>query len=138
MNTPSSPNITLPTTTLLVTAIGTAALAAAGWTLVTLLGPWDTPTTLTGLLAIGIVAAVAICGTLAMRPWRARSILSWGGVLIAASIGRAIVAIGICLLLYFAARQSVGPLLIGALVGLVAVLIGETTVAAKQFKQATA
>ncbi|MDP6478835.1 MAG: hypothetical protein QGI75_02200 [Phycisphaerales bacterium] len=138
MNTPPLPTITLPTVTLLVTAIGTAAMAGAGWTFVTLLGPWDTATALTGLLAIGIVAAVAICGILVMRPWRARSILSWGGVLIAASIGRAVVAIGICLLLYFAARQSVGPLLIGALAGLVAVLIGETTIAAKQFKQATA
>ncbi len=110
----------------------------------------------TDFLASVALGALALCGLVALvgrsllQRWRTGSTgwrglhgkpgspAWWGGVLIAASIGRAIVAIGICLLLYFAARQSVGPLLIGALVGLVAVLIGETTVAAKQFKQATA
>jgi hypothetical protein len=138
MNTAGPPDITLPTAKLLLAVIVASAVAAGAWALITLVGPWDTSTTRTGLLGIGITAAVAIGGTLAMRPWHERSILAWGGVLIAASFGRAIVTIGICLLLYFAARQPAGPLLIGALAGLVPVLIGETTIAAGRFKRAAA
>jgi hypothetical protein len=136
MSNAAPPDITLPTARLLIAAIGGTALAAAAWTVITLLGPWDNTTTLTGLLGIGITAAVAIIGTMAMRPWQPRAILAWGGVLIAASFGRAIVTIGICLLLYFVARQPAVPLLIGALAGLVPVLIGETIIAAGRFRQA--
>lgn len=138
MSTPLLPEITLPTQRLLFVAIGGPVVAAVGWSLVTIMGPWDASTTLIGLLAIGVTAVVAVSVTLAIRPWRPRSILAWGGVLIAASMGRIVLTIGICLLLYFAARQPAEPLLIGALAGLVPVLIGETTIAANRFKREAA
>ena len=50
MNTPPLTDFTLPTTKLLLSAVLTSLAAAAGWTIVTLLGPWDSTTTLVGLL----------------------------------------------------------------------------------------
>jgi drug/metabolite transporter superfamily protein YnfA len=135
MNTPLLTDFTLPTTKLLLSAVLTSLAAAAGWTIVTLLGPWDSTTTLVGLLGIGIVAVVSVIGTLAMRPWHPRTVVAWGGVLVATSVSRAVVAIGGCLLLYSAARQPAEPLLLGAMAGLIPVLIGETKLAARRFRR---
>jgi hypothetical protein len=100
-----------------------------------MLGPWDIKTTLVGLLAIGVVACVAVTTTLTIQPWKSRAIVTWGSVLIAASMGRIAVAIGICVLLYSAARLPAGPLLIGAMAGLVLVLAAETSIVAKHFQR---
>jgi drug/metabolite transporter superfamily protein YnfA len=135
MNTPLLTNFRLPTSKLLLSAVLTSLAAAAGWTIVTLLGPWDSTTTLVGLLGIGIVAVVSVIGTLAMRPWHPRTVVAWGGVLVATSVCRAVVAIGGCLLLYSAARQPAEPLLLGAVAGLIPVLIGETKLAARRFRR---
>jgi len=116
-------------------AIGAPAVAAAAWAAVTILGPWDMNTSLIGLLAIGVVACVAVAITLSIRPWKSRAIVTWGSVLIAASMGRIVITIGICLLLYSAARLPAGPLLIGAMAGLVPVLVAETSIVAKHFQR---
>lgn len=135
MKTPPLADLTLPTAKMLLSAAMASCVAAAGWTIVTLLGPWDSTTTLVGLIGIGIVAFVSVIGTLAMRPWHPRTIVAWGGVLVAASVSRAVVAIGGCLLLYFAARQPAEPLLLGAVAGLIPVLICETRLVARQFRR---
>ena len=135
MNTPPLANLTLPTAKLLLSTVMTSVAAAAGWAIITRLGPWDITTTLVGLTGIGIVALVSVLGTLAMRPWHPRTVVAWGAVLVAASISRAVIAIGSCLLLYFAARQPAEPLLLGAVAGLIPVLIGETRLAARQFRR---
>jgi hypothetical protein len=135
MSTPPLAEFTLPTAKLITASVVTSAAAAVGWLVVTLLGPWEHTTTLAGLLGIAVVAAVSVIGTVIMRPWHPRTVLAWGGVLIAASICRAVVAIGICLLVYSAARQPAGPLLLGAVAGLIPVLIGETMLAARRFRR---
>ena len=135
MSASPTPELTLPTWPLLMAAIGAPAVAAAAWAAVTILGPWDMNTSLIGLLAIGVVACVAVAITLSIRPWKSRAIVTWGSVLIAASMGRIVITIGICLLLYSAARLPAGPLLIGAMAGLFTVLVAETSIVAKHFQR---
>ena len=125
----------LPTRRLLTTSLACLAMAAAGWTLITLIGPWPGSVTLQGLLALGITTLVSAAGLLLIQPWRTRPILAWGTLLIALSMGRVVATLGTCLLLYFAARLPAGPLLLGALTGLILVLIGETTVTASVFRK---
>jgi len=116
-------------------ALGGPALAAAGWLIATMIGQWGHEGRLPGLMAIGIVAVIAVIAVTLLRPWRGRPILAWGSLLIAASTGRIVATIAICLLLYSAARQPAAPLLFGALSGLVPVLAGETFVASRRFRQ---
>ena len=78
MNTPPLAHFTLPTAKLLLSAVLTSVAAAAGWAIITRLGPWDITTTLVGLIGIGIVAFVSVLGTLAMRPWHPRTVVAWG------------------------------------------------------------
>ena len=135
MTTPEMARITLPTNRLLAVAVGGPMLAAIGWSIVTLLGPWGVTALWQGLVAVGVVVVVSVATTMAIMPWRERTILTWGTTLLAASLGRIAATIGICLLLYSAARLSAGPLLIGALAGLLPVLVGETSVVANRFKR---
>jgi len=132
---PGNTPISLPTTGLLWVAIGGPAITAVAWLLASFIGEWGTSGRLPGLLAILVSAAVSTLAVVAIRPWKPRPILVWGGVLIAASTGRIVVTIGICLLLYSAARLPAGPLLIGAMAGLVPVLVGETALATRRFRR---
>ncbi len=125
----------LPTKRLIATYVACLATAAGGWTLVTLVGPWPGSVTLQGLLALAITTLVSLTGLLLIRPWRTRPVLAWGSLLIALSMGRVVASLGACLLLYFAARLPASPLLLGALSGLMLVLIGETTVTARVFRK---
>jgi len=129
------PAISLPGKPLLGVAVGAPAAVAAMWLIACQFGSWGEAALGPGLLAIGVTAVVSVAVVLLLRPWKPRPILMWGGLLVAASTGRVIGTIGVCLLLYFAARLPAGPLLIGALAGLVPVLIGETTNAARRFKR---
>jgi hypothetical protein len=76
------------------------------------------------MAAIGgpAVAAAAWAAVTILGPWDMNTSL----------IG---ITIGICLLLYSAARLPAGPLLIGAMAGLVPVLVAETSIVAKHFQR---
>jgi len=128
--------VSLPTARLAGVAVGGPAIAAAAWMLASLVGDWGTTGRLPGLFAIGSAAGVSLCVLMALQPWKPRPILVWGGLLIAASTGRIVATLGICLLLYSAARQPAAPLLFGAVAGLLPVLTGETIVASRRFRQA--
>ncbi|MCP4759897.1 MAG: hypothetical protein GY894_06580 [Planctomycetes bacterium] len=129
------PAIALPGKALFGVAFGAPAAVAVIWLIVCQFGSWGDSALGPGLLAIGVTGVVSGAVVLVLRPWKPRPILLWGGLLVAASTGRIVGTIGVCLLLYFAARLPAGPLLIGALAGLVPVLIGETIIAARRFKR---
>ncbi len=135
MTAPIKISTTLPTRRLLGTCLGGLVGAAALWSIVTWLGPWPPAVLTTGLLALGVTAVISTLGLLAIRPWKERPILAWGGLLIALSLGRIVATLGVCLLLYFVARLPASPLLLGALAGLIPVLVGETTVTAGVFRR---
>ncbi len=136
MSRPGEARITLPTRAMICVAVGCPAIAALGWLAASFVGTWGLSGRVPGLLGIAASAAVSLLVVAAIRPWKPRPILVWGGVLIAASTGRIVVTIGICLLLYSAARLPAGPLLIGAMAGLVPVLVGETALATRRFGRA--
>ncbi|MDP7070359.1 MAG: hypothetical protein QF561_03310 [Phycisphaerales bacterium] len=135
MSSELQPAITLPAKPLFGVALGAPAAIAALWIAICQFGSWGENALGPGLLAIGVTAVVSVTVVVLLRPWKPRPILMWGGLLVAASASRVVGTIGVCLLLYSAARLPAGPLLIGALAGLVPVLIGETTIAARRFKR---
>ncbi|MDP7029341.1 MAG: hypothetical protein QF733_03880 [Phycisphaerales bacterium] len=135
MSPPPQSRITLPTGSLIGVAIGGPALAALCWIAASFVGTWGESGRLPGLYAIAATAVVSTLTVIAIRPGKPRPILVWGGVLIAASTARIVASIGACLLLYSAARLPAGPLLIGAMAGLVPVLVGETTLATRRFRR---
>jgi hypothetical protein len=134
MTSPAESAITLPTVPLLGVALGGPTGAALLWMGASFFGSWSETGLWPGLAAIGIAAAVSLGVLVALRPWKPRSILVWGGLLIAASTGRIVATLGFCLLLYSAARQPAAPLLFGAVAGLIPVLAGETIVASRRFR----
>ena len=129
-------SISLPTRPLIAVALGGPAAMGVLWLGASFIGSWGQSGRWPGMLALGVIAAVSLITTWVLRPWHARPILIWGGLLIAASTARIIGTLATCLLLYSAARQPAGPLLFGAMAGLIAVLVGETRVAAARFRQA--
>lgn len=132
------PLFRLPMPAVLGVDLACGAMAAGLWACIVSIGPWGMETMLPGLLATGIATGTAMTGTALIRPGKPRPVLALNMLLIAASLGRVVITIGACLLLYFAARQPAGPLLLGAMAGLLLILVGETAFAARSFAQTNA
>ncbi|MCH2132622.1 MAG: hypothetical protein MK116_02615 [Phycisphaerales bacterium] len=125
------PEWAYPTATLLTGQVLATAAAAVLWVAGTLIGGFGTTILVAGLIEIGLVTAIAVLGTLAIRPWVVRPAGTWAVMLIATSLVRIVVIAGLSVLLYSAARMAPKALLVSGFLAILGILIVETLITAR-------
>ena len=96
------PRLTLPVTTLVGGSLAAGAIVGAAWAIVVFAVTRDPSLTWGSLLAgagSGVAAALAL---LAISPWRERPLTTWPPLVLAATMGMAVLTLGVGFLLHFA------------------------------------
>lgn len=131
------PPFSLPARPLLAASAVACAAAAIGWVTVTLIAGYATDVVIVGVVTSGLMLVGAWVGLMAVRPGKtrrfSRGVLVWIGTFPL----QAAVTLGLCLVLYSAARASGTALLLSFLVASLATLVGQTWVCVAHLRKAT-
>ena len=131
------PNISLPTSKMILAIFMSSLAACLGWMLVVKLGDFEAGTMAAGPAGAGLVLAIGILVVILMRPWRRRLLGDWVNIWLAGIIGRLLITPAAAYLLYSATSLSGTPLLLSVATTYVIVQCGEAAVLALHIKCVT-
>ncbi len=131
------PNISLPTTRMLLAIFLSSLAACLAWMAVVKLGDFEPGTMAAGPAGAGLVMVIGFLVVVLMQPWRSRLVGDWVNIWLAGIIGRLLITPAAAYLLYSATPLSGSPLLLSVATSYVIVQIGEAAVLSLHLKRLT-
>jgi len=125
---PQTERVALPVTPFLVAAGVIPALCAVVWGAVTTILDRSRTEVIGGVIGAGVVGVCTALAVIAIRPWVPKSLMTWPFIWMSSSLLRAVVTIGVTLLIYSATQFGTVSLWLAVGMTYVATLTGETRV----------